>query len=288
MVACGSSHADDYGPDGILETLKHLDRAGLVHAGSGRNLAEARSPAFQDTPRGRVALVAASAEHSDSARAGEQRTDTTGYPGVNGLRHRTEYEVDGPTFTALREVSRTLGWEAELARQRQHGTAAVADDASYNFLGRTIRRSDAFATRTYPHHLDLENNLRQIRHARANADYVVASFHCHEQGGPSYYTAERRSDVADLADFAVDYAHQAIDAGADIFAAHGPQVGLGVEIYKIVRSSMVSGTSFSSWRQSGTCRTSSTNATTSTPTRHRASSCRLDTPTTPEGTQRTR
>src|SRR3979409_1258301 len=36
---CGSSHADDYGPKGILDTLRYLDEAGIAHAGSGRHLA---------------------------------------------------------------------------------------------------------------------------------------------------------------------------------------------------------------------------------------------------------
>ena len=34
LVACGSSHADDYGPKGILDTLRYLDPAGIAHAGS--------------------------------------------------------------------------------------------------------------------------------------------------------------------------------------------------------------------------------------------------------------
>ena len=46
LVACGSSHADDYGPKGILDTLGYLDAAGIAHAGSGRHLAEARAPAM--------------------------------------------------------------------------------------------------------------------------------------------------------------------------------------------------------------------------------------------------
>ncbi|MFC1816911.1 CapA family protein [Thermodesulfobacteriota bacterium] len=33
LVACGSSHADDYGPKGILDTMRYFDEAGIVHAG---------------------------------------------------------------------------------------------------------------------------------------------------------------------------------------------------------------------------------------------------------------
>src|SRR5581483_11321282 len=93
MLACGSSHADDYGWDGVMETIRHLDEAGIVHAGSGRHLAESRAPSYLDTPRGRIGLVAANAQFNPGGRAGAQRPDTPGHPGVNGLRHRTEYQL---------------------------------------------------------------------------------------------------------------------------------------------------------------------------------------------------
>ncbi|HLG72344.1 MAG TPA: CapA family protein, partial [Chloroflexota bacterium] len=93
MLACGSSHSDDYGWEGVLETIRHLDEAGMVHAGSGRHLAESRAPAYLDTPRGRFALVAANGQFNPGARAGEQRHDTAGHPGVNGIRHSQYYEI---------------------------------------------------------------------------------------------------------------------------------------------------------------------------------------------------
>ena len=76
LIACGSTHADDYGPKGIMDTIRHFDSAGLVHAGSGRNLAEARAPGYLDTANGRVALLAASGSFHHGSRAGEQRSAT--------------------------------------------------------------------------------------------------------------------------------------------------------------------------------------------------------------------
>ena len=233
MLACGSSHADDYGPDGILKTIDYLDAAGIVHAGSGRHLAEARSPGFLETPKGRVALVAAASTHTDGARAGEQRRDTAGFPGVNGLRHREVFEVDPPTLDALIRTGEALGWGAELARQRELGhPGSKGNEDTYNFLGHTFKTGPEFAIHTYANPADIQENLRQVAYARANADRVIVSLHCHEQGGPTYKTAARRSGVEALADFAVDFAHQSIDAGADVVAGHGPQLQLGVEIYK--------------------------------------------------------
>ncbi|MGH7310734.1 MAG: CapA family protein [Candidatus Rokuibacteriota bacterium] len=62
---------------------------------------------------------------------------------------------------------------------------------------------------------DLEGNLAAIREAAANADIVVLSVHAHRQGS-----------------WLVQFAHQAIDAGADVFVGHGPHRIMGVEIYR--------------------------------------------------------
>jgi hypothetical protein len=41
-----NNHAMDFGTQGAVETLKHLGEIGVVHAGLGRNRAEARTPRF--------------------------------------------------------------------------------------------------------------------------------------------------------------------------------------------------------------------------------------------------
>jgi poly-gamma-glutamate capsule biosynthesis protein CapA/YwtB (metallophosphatase superfamily) len=234
LVAASSNHADDYGWEGIRETMRALTAAGLVQAGLGRHLAEARAPAFLDTARGRVGLVAATATYNARARAGEQRRDAPGHPGVNGMRWRTIYEVDDATLADLRRVGRAIGLDRHRERRRNLGDAAVAadEDDAYEFLGQRFVRGPRCAVRTEADTSDVEENLRQVRAARAMADRVIASLHCHELGGPTLLTADKRSDVEDLADFAVDYARRSIDAGADVFVAHGPQVPLGIELYR--------------------------------------------------------
>lgn len=234
LVAACSNHADDYGWEGILSTMRHLDAAGIVHAGLGRHLAEARAPAYLDTARGRVALVAATATYHHGARAGEQRRDAPGHPGVNGLRWHTVYEVDRETLADLRRIGGAIGLETHRERRRRLGDAAHQQDAeeAYDFLGQRFVVGPRGAVRTYANPSDVEEILRQVPTARAMADRVIVSLHCHEQGGPTLLTARARSEVEDLADFAVDLAHRAIDAGADVFVGHGPQVPLGVEIYQ--------------------------------------------------------
>src|SRR5918999_3746640 len=101
MVSCANNHAFDYGEGGVLANLRHLDQAGLVHAGTGKNLAEARAPGYLDTPNGRVALIAITATFRPWNQAGEQRPDLRGRPGINPLGCQTTFHVDGAVFDQL-------------------------------------------------------------------------------------------------------------------------------------------------------------------------------------------
>ncbi|HLN86621.1 MAG TPA: CapA family protein, partial [Candidatus Limnocylindrales bacterium] len=91
LLSCANNHAFEYGEEGVLATMRHLDRGGMTHAGTGKNLAEARAPGFRDTNNGRVALVAANGTSARSlisapwGKAGSQRPDHGGRPGVNPL-----------------------------------------------------------------------------------------------------------------------------------------------------------------------------------------------------------
>jgi poly-gamma-glutamate synthesis protein (capsule biosynthesis protein) len=44
MVSMANNHALDFGPDGLAECLRSLDRASITHAGAGMTLAAARAP----------------------------------------------------------------------------------------------------------------------------------------------------------------------------------------------------------------------------------------------------
>jgi poly-gamma-glutamate capsule biosynthesis protein CapA/YwtB (metallophosphatase superfamily) len=232
LVACGSSHADDYGPKGILDTLRYLDEAGIAHAGSGRHLAEARAPAYVETAQGRVALVAATSQYKPGSKAGDQRYDTLGYPGVNGLRHKVVYGLDKPMLDELRKIGAAIGLDAAEERRRFQGDpVSKRSEDSYSFLGRTFKVGTPGET-SFVNDSDLKENLRQVRNARAFADKVIVSLHCHDLGGPTLLSAKRRSEIADLADYAIDFGRRSIEAGADIFVCHGPQVPLAVELYR--------------------------------------------------------
>jgi len=236
LVACANNHAFDYGEDGVLANIKHLDAAGIVHAGSGKNLAEARAPGYLDTINGRVALVAATATFRPWNQAGEQRPDLRGRPGINPLGFQTTYCVDAAAFEQLQRISRELGFDKSHERARKHfySDKEIPDAKSLelSLLGNRYILGEGFTITTEVNERDRQDNLRWIGEARRQADWVVVSVHCHEFGGPTLLTAGRRAELEDCADFVTRFAHETIDAGADIFVSHGPHFPLGIEIYK--------------------------------------------------------
>jgi poly-gamma-glutamate capsule biosynthesis protein CapA/YwtB (metallophosphatase superfamily) len=236
MVSCANNHAYDYGEDGVLANIKHLDGAGLAHAGTGRNLAEARAPAYFDTRNGRVALVAATATFRPWNQAGEQRPDLRGRPGINPLGFQTTYRVDAAAFDQLGRMSRELGFEKSHERARKHFYSDKeipdAQSAELSLLGTRYALGDKFSIETKVNERDLHDNLRGIREARRQADWLIVSVHCHEFGGASLLTAGSRAELEESADFVTRFAHQSIDEGADIFVGHGSHFPMGIEIYK--------------------------------------------------------
>jgi poly-gamma-glutamate capsule biosynthesis protein CapA/YwtB (metallophosphatase superfamily) len=235
MVACANNHAFDYGEAGLLATISHLDAAGLVHAGSGRNLAQARSPAYLETRNGRVALVAVTATYRPWNRAGAQRPDMGGRPGINALASSIAYTVDDATFDALMCMSRALGFEQTRARNRGHfyseREAPLEREGEMELFGQRILRGSGFSATSTGDAVDVADNLRAIAEARRQADWVVVSFHSHDFAQGSLISAKTRIELHQPADFIPGFAHAAIDAGADIFAGHGSHTPLGIEIY---------------------------------------------------------
>ena len=236
MVSCANNHAFDYGEGGVLANIKHLDDADFVHAGTGKNLAEARAPGYLDTPNGRVALVAATATFRPWNQAGEQRPDLRGRPGINPLGFQTTYCVDAASFEQLQRMSRELGFEKSTERARKHfySDKEIPDAKSLelSLLGNRYIAGEGFSITTQATARDLQDNLRWIREARRQADWVVVSVHCHEFGGPSLLTASTRAELEESAEFVTKFAHQSIEEGADIFVSHGPHFPLGIEVYK--------------------------------------------------------
>src|SRR5260370_8099308 len=101
LFGVARNHSLDFGADGLLSNIRHMEQAGLVYAGAGENLARARAPGYLDTRKGRVALIACASTFSPLSPAGEQRPDLKGRPGLNPLPLKTTSPVQPSTFASL-------------------------------------------------------------------------------------------------------------------------------------------------------------------------------------------
>jgi poly-gamma-glutamate synthesis protein (capsule biosynthesis protein) len=218
IVSTASNHSLDYSYGGLYSTWKALNDAKMPYAGTGMNLAEARDPAYLETPKGRVALVSMCSSFVRWSRAGEARRDMKGRPGINPLRFY--HLVDADTMESLKQLAVKLGWWVEHYDRVWILTQPGAQNTIYKFAVR-----DAPGVTTVADEDDAEGNLRSIRFARRQADYVVAHLHSHD------FHPEKGLSVPP--DFIPPFARASIDAGADVFVAQGSHAPLrGIEIYQ--------------------------------------------------------
>ena len=225
LVSTANNHSYDYGENGVITNINHLENSKITYAGTGKNLSEARSPAYLETANGRVALISTTSTFPDSARALDQRPDALGRPGLNPQRYTTHYHVDKTSFEQLRKINKQLGLEEKrtaLRNFRPQGFISEDNDNEFTFLGKKFVSGKTFAEHTDLNKRDMDEHIKWIKDAKRMANWVIMSFHCHESG----------EVPSDPPEFLVNFAHRCIDAGVDIFLGHGPHITRGVEIYR--------------------------------------------------------
>jgi poly-gamma-glutamate capsule biosynthesis protein CapA/YwtB (metallophosphatase superfamily) len=211
MVARANNHTGDYGVLGMNLTTKYVAEAGLLQAGVGQSLAEAREAKFLETPKGRVALISVASTFPDSSRAGRTRGDMPARPGLNPLRFTTTTTITADQMAVLRTIA-----------SQTSGRPAQTGD-TFTYLGNRFVVGATPGIKTEPLKEDLDEIAAVVKNASGLADYVMVTIHAHE--GQS-------RDRLIPADFLVSFARAMIDAGADMFVGHGPHVLRGVEVYK--------------------------------------------------------
>ena len=150
LVSRANNHAGDFGVLGAQITSRYVREAGLVEAGVGNSLTEAREARFLETPRGRVALISAASTFTPHSRAGNTRGDMPARPGLSPLRFTTTYTVTTERLADLRRVA------AELS-----GTSPGSGD-TLNFGGRRYLAGPRPGTHTEPNTQDVEEIARVV------------------------------------------------------------------------------------------------------------------------------
>ena len=214
MVARANNHANDYGVEGMRLTTKYVAAAGLVQAGVGESLREAREPKYLDTGKGRVALVSVASTFPDQSRAGESWGDTRARPGLNPLRFTTTHVLTRQQFDSLQSALRGSGVLS--------GPATASSATQMTVFQQRFAVGDKTEAHTEPLKDDLDAIAGVVRNAHKQADYTIVNSHTHEGGADRYMPPG----------FFITFAHAMIDAGADIVTSSGPHVLRGIEIYK--------------------------------------------------------
>ncbi|MCP4710112.1 MAG: CapA family protein, partial [Planctomycetes bacterium] len=207
---CGNAnnHTFDYGSIGVLKTVEHVTKAGMLIAGSGKDLQSARAPAIYNSANGKVALLSCSSTFTLYGKASRSRPDIHGRPGLNPLTISTE-TVNGIT-------RKDAGKLLEYAQAENISGISLRGD-NFRFMGVNFTMGQVGGTKRVSRldAKDVEGNLKAINEAQAKADVVILSLHAHTQ------SVEIRN-----------FCRQAIFAGADAVYLHGPHEVRGIEIYR--------------------------------------------------------
>ena len=217
LVSRANNHAGDFGTEGLRATTKHLDAIGLVHAGVGESLEEAREARYLETSAARVALVSAATTFPEYALAADARQGVLGRPGLNPLRTETEITLTRTVYDELASVCdragitrphRGLGLQPPFTGEGFH--------LAGNFVrpGRAPEVAQAFAAD------DVAAIRGAVQEAAAQADLVIVSLHTHEAG----------EDATQPPEHLRAFCRQLAEDGASTVVCHGPHRLRGVEV----------------------------------------------------------
>lgn len=173
LLSLSGNHAFDLKATGIENTLREADARKIVHAGTGKNAAQAAAPGYLHTPQGTIALIAsASGLIAPGARA------TADQPGVNELRveaggkenEATQDLPAGPGNTPNPEDAQRILQSIHDARQ--HADVVIVYQHNHVFANHSF--ANVF-TEGMPERLAPNEWLQKWTHAEidAGADIIV-------------------------------------------------------------------------------------------------------------------
>jgi poly-gamma-glutamate capsule biosynthesis protein CapA/YwtB (metallophosphatase superfamily) len=214
VMSRANNHATDWGLEGMRQTNRALDEAGIVHAGAAEHRAAARAARYVDTDKGRVALISIASTFTPLSRSAPPVGQAPGRPGVNALRTTRYSLVTAEELQTLRKIR-----DEQPAGSVRVNDKEAADELELFGVRYKVGNRRGFVYTMDP--VDEREILKSIRAAKQLSDFVIVTIHAHEPGNWSQ----------EPANFLPALAHEAIDAGADEFIGHGPHQVRGLEVY---------------------------------------------------------
>jgi len=215
MVSMANNHAGDWGPEGLLATLATVQAAGLVEAGAGASMGDARRAGVVYTPRGTVGLISTASTFNPATEAADGFGALPPRPGVSVLRVRPVVALTEQQMVLMRRLSRAW-WRPNYGVRDEPGSVTVG--------GATFKPGTDSGLTYLVDNEDHDAVIKSISDAKRANDLVAFSIHAHE--------VATSGSTASAAEFLPPLFHEIIDAGADIVLRSGPHVLGGVEIYK--------------------------------------------------------
>jgi poly-gamma-glutamate synthesis protein (capsule biosynthesis protein) len=232
VVNRAGNHLMDSNQEGLFDTLRFMEDAGLVYAGAGRDLEDARAPHYYESPKGRIGVVGMYGEVSTGGQsrlsASYKVGNTGGRPGLNPIGLMRSIIVTPAELASLKKIRDSV-FEYRTNYDHPLDPPANEDPGSLDLFGVRYMAGDRLGQQSYAMNpADFQGNLRSIRNGKQYADFMIATIHAHQ--GATELQQWLFEDTTP--DYLVTLAHGAIDNGADAFVGHGPHVLAGVEIYK--------------------------------------------------------
>jgi poly-gamma-glutamate synthesis protein (capsule biosynthesis protein) len=224
-LSLSNNHAFDLGPSGVLSTLEEVEKRDFLHAGLGRNHAQASQASTGTIGGRRVAIVAMDGGPGpDFMYAADAEDNRPARPGVNRLQLSQVIEVDETAFDQIRAIRDKVGYTAiDLTNDSQpDDPPRLAPESEIGISRAVFTRSERFGRSVKIDEADLARNLASIAATAADGSLVIAYLHHHHWASDWYQVPDWVSGVA----------KRCIDAGAHMFVSHGAPVLQPIEIYR--------------------------------------------------------
>jgi poly-gamma-glutamate synthesis protein (capsule biosynthesis protein) len=233
IVARSNNHAGDFDIAGMRETSRHLDAAGVQHAGFGETYASARAARFVTTMRGRVGMVAASPYGPMAAPGFAEWRGTAGQSGLNVTRYFVVPPDWWPAVQTLRDG---------FPNGTGHFARGTNSDTQISLIGNQFRKAAPGEDAPYysfeMNQRDLADVVAAVREGKMRSDFITFAMHSHHfrdtKGGfrgPGIPETDDLETNSSVPDFMQELAHTVIDNGADVFQGTGVHALKGIEIY---------------------------------------------------------
>jgi len=152
-VCLANNHMLDFGEAGLSDTLRHLDAAGIAHAGAGPNMAEAEAPAYFDLPGLKVGFIAATDNMRPfAAEAGRPGTNFIEITNAPTTLERIERSVDKMRRAGAGLVVLSLHWGPNMRtapsqrfRQFAHGAIECGVDVLHGHSAHVVQAVERYA-----------------------------------------------------------------------------------------------------------------------------------------------